>query len=67
VTKVHISESGIENDPGGFVTVTCECGIKLGPAPDAETVLDMAMEHAFEAGFRDGQEDVTSVTREHGA
>ena len=46
----HISQSGFVEDADGFVLVECGCGVVLGPAPDTETALDMAMEHAFNAG-----------------
>jgi hypothetical protein len=46
----HISEGGFEHDDHGFIVVNCGCGFVLGPAPDEETALDMAMEHAFHEG-----------------
>lgn len=48
--RPHISLSGIQEDDDGFVIVACNCGAVLGPAPDEETALDMAMEHAWRAG-----------------
>jgi len=50
---VHISRNGIEEDDNGFGFVTCDCGAVIGPAPDNETLLDMAMEHAWEGGVGD--------------
>lgn len=44
---IHISRSGMVEDDDGFVSVTCDCGAVIGSAPDAETMLDMAMEHAW--------------------
>lgn len=50
----HISKMGFERDEHHeFVFVTCGCGIEIGAAPDEETALDMAMEHAYNAGRAD--------------
>lgn len=46
----HISKMGFDMDDDGFSWVECGCGTVLGPAPDQETLLDMAMEHAYWAG-----------------
>lgn len=53
----HISQDGFETDDEGFYVVRCGCGEVLGPAPDPETVLDMAMEHAYTAGYRQSVTD----------
>ena len=50
---VHISRSGVEEDEDGFLFVTCDCGATIGFAPDNETLLDMAMEHAWAGGVAD--------------
>ena len=54
----HISQRGFEHDDHhGFIVVQCTCGIEIGAAPDEETALDMAMEHAWRAGrATDGRE-----------
>ena len=51
----HISVEGFIFDADGFVSLGCGCGHQLGPAPDIETALDMAMEHAYHAGVADGR------------
>ena len=56
----HISQDGFREDRDGFVTVKCGCGLTVGPAPDMETALDMAMEHASVASYQQ------SVTDNHG-
>lgn len=50
---VHVSRSGIQEDDDGFLSVLCDCGANIGPAPDPETMLDMAMEHAWAGGVAD--------------
>ena len=52
---VHISRSGFEEDEEGFLFVTCDCGATIGFAPDHETLLDMAMEHAWAGGIADAE------------
>ena len=41
-----------DEDDDGFYWVVCGCELRLGPAPDQETATDMAMEHAWEMGYR---------------
>ena len=53
----HISQMGFIEDADSFITVKCGCGSILGPAPDPETALDMAMEHAYHAGLQEGRGD----------
>ena len=45
--NIHVSQAGFEQDEDGFVHVVCGCGVTLGPAPDEETALDIAMDHAY--------------------
>lgn len=52
----HISQSGFVEDGDGFIWVRCECGEGLGPAPDEETMLDIAMEHAYQAAMTEWRE-----------
>lgn len=49
----HTSRGGIEEDDEGFYSVTCQCGEFIGPAPDLEVMVDMAMEHAEYASLQD--------------
>lgn len=42
---MHFTENGIEEDDDGFYFASCSCGAGIGPAPDEETLVDMAMEH----------------------
>jgi hypothetical protein len=49
----HISQEGYEVDDMDFLTVKCGCGVVIGPAPDTETMLDMAMEHAYNAAMKE--------------
>lgn len=50
--SVHISRGGFE-DSGVDLVVVCDCGVTIGPAPDEEVALDMAMEHAWSMGVAD--------------
>lgn len=52
----HISQAGFDEDDDGFITVKCGCGAVVGPAPDNETALDMAMEHAYGAAMQEWAE-----------
>lgn len=55
----HVSRFGIVEDDDGFCSVTCRCGETIGPAPDVETVLDMAMEHAHARGYVEATREAT--------
>lgn len=54
---VHISVDGMVEDEKGFLIVKCDCGETIGP----ETMLDMAMEHAWSGGVDDAHSAVHSV------
>ena len=49
------SQNGIEHDDDGWVWITCECGFRMGPYPDDEVAIDVAMNHAFDMGFAQGE------------
>lgn len=51
----HMSaESAFEKDGTGFYVPTCACGWAFGPVPDLETLVDVLMQHAYEAAVGEG-------------
>ncbi len=51
VDRPHLSDvSCLEPTDTGFFEARCECGFRVGPLPDRETLVDVLMEHAWNEG-----------------
>ena len=46
----HITLTGVDIDDDGYYHATCGCGLEVTGVPALETIVDILMEHAYEAG-----------------
>lgn len=50
----------LEPDEEGWYPAVCQCGQNLGVFPGAEDAADALMDHAYNAGLRDGAGEARS-------
>lgn len=59
MSQLHQSDgSSFERNDDGFYVARCDCGYEMGPLPDVETVTDVLMSHAFQAGWDGARREV---------
>lgn len=53
--NVHQTATGTLHPTDGWYEARCACGFRLGQLPDLETMVDVLMEHAYDAGLREAR------------